>query len=311
MRMRFSPMVLLLLLPPIAPQKLPPIAPQAPQWNEDRGDVCVGRPCGNTVVAIASARPELPPMTLSKRTGLRFTVMSAWSSDALPVQALMNHAQYATRHGYEYYVHWLKTMGETGMKGLDPGWVKVDGFRVLLSRDRPPDYIFYLDADSQFVRGDVRLEELVDPAERWSVYAQEFYSSLAPSDGMLVRGDEFGRRFVDDWWRKRHTCASHNREQGAYYDVIGLAHAREKFPNVTLSPYKCSSLCGRGKNRVFNDCYRNWLIENELGVRNFHPSIYFYRPEGIARGAPESGYVLRTNAQSKKAFSDFVPPEER
>ena len=235
MRLRFGPMVLLLLLPPIAPQKLPPIVPQAPQWHENRGDACVGRPCGNAVVANASARPELPPMSLSNRTGLRFTVMSAWSSNgALPMQALMNHAQYATRHGYEYYAHWIKNMGAaTGIKGLDPAWVKVDGFRVLLSRDSPPDYIFYLDADSQFVRGDVRLEELVDPAERWSVYAQEIGASLPPSDGMLVRGDEFGRRFVDDWWAKRHTCPSKNREQGAYYDAIGLAHARENFTNVT------------------------------------------------------------------------------
>lgn len=195
---------------------------------------------------------------------------------------------------------------------LDPGWVKVDGLRVLVSRTRPPDYIFYLDVDAQFVRSDVRLEELVDRSEQWSVYAMNHVlSALSQSSALMIRGDNYGRRFVMDWWDRRLTCPNQNREQGAWQDTIAINHMMNKFQNLTLSRYTCSALCGK-KNGGFNGCYNNWMEENKFGFDwpNSHPKIFFYPFRNVFHGAPVAGFTFNPNKHAAKQYFR-VPLKER
>jgi hypothetical protein len=222
------------------------------------------------------------PKQISQSENIRIAVMSVWvSKKPLDNLRLLNHQQYCAKLGYDFYhLHIPLSAYQHHYKNLEYGWVSVDlALFLLQQRDFHFDYLFKLDMDAAFARDDLRLETLIDPFERYSVYATQIEESrFTQSHTWILRRNNVAERFLWKWWGY-HTmrgCSHLAQEQGAFHFAIG-EFLSNHHPNV--NSFDCHLHCNSHRSTfAHHHCVLDWYEDNGFGMSGYFddPAIYLY-----------------------------------
>lgn len=171
-----------------------------------------------------------------------FTAWGRFNSIAQYKPRIDHHVAYTSLHGYKYVIFVGEDISSTDKemlgKGvevivvpgfldrtdqsphkrpLQTGWLKIDGFQLLLARFRAPALFFYVDMDVIFHNFQVSLSSVLRGKSQ-SVFVQDKQANrmFSPSHAVAIRHSPAARRFVEDWASQLPLCPHLNMEQGAW-----------------------------------------------------------------------------------------------
>ena len=196
-------------------------------------------------------------------------VFSVWVGDKPLNETLLNHNIYCRRHGYEYKHFYLSPEEFREKYGSIPfGWYSVLMAKELILNSTAR-YFLKLDIDCIFARMDLRLESLIDPYDRYSIYLSQSSTITRFTSGhtWMTRNDSFALEFVNEWleFTKRGRCDDQAMEQGALQLNTAYFYAKE-FHSYNVTTYDCIRSCW-SERRAFqhHQCAIGWLDENGFG----------------------------------------------
>ena len=200
---------------------------------------CVGTICGNK---------QLPGVAASKPVTI--LVYSVWVGEPLE-DRLLNHQYYCNENGYEYKHFYQNRTSFKSMvfrssfdKVTPAAWLSVYVAKELLKTSNA-DYFFKLDLDNVFIRTDVRLESLIDPLQRYSLYTTNTdpHKRFMQSQSWILKRSAYSEVFVNEWLEYVHwgLCGNLAYEQGAFHLAIGTAYSWHLGTNGTA--YDCPRGC--------------------------------------------------------------------
>eukprot|EP01032_Pedospumella_encystans_P014232 gene14232-16361_t len=177
-------------------------------------------------------------------------------------------------------------------------WLSVYVAKELLKTSKA-DYFFKLDLDNVFIRTDVRLESLIDPLQRYSLYTTNTdpHKRFMQSQSWILKRSAFSEVFVNEWLEYVHwgSCGNLAYEQGAFHLVIGTAYSWYLGTNGTA--YDCPRGCSTQRTTYKHyHCVLDWLEDNGFGMSgsmNTHPHIFVYPyPNTTSYNSPDDGFIF-------------------
>lgn len=199
----------------------------------------------------------------------------------------LNHQQYCKYHGYDYihltltsqeYLQLMITSEEANILAekfhIPYGWASVFLAHHLLSDTSSYDYIVKLDMDCLFANMNIRLEEFLDPQERYSIYTSHtlVQSRFTQSHMYILRNDDVAKKFVTQWWGLRYQgfCNNIAQEQGAFHLVLGKTIHNELLLNnqqKNVKEFTCDQFCYAKHRSAFHHhhCVLDWYDDHQLG----------------------------------------------
>ena len=116
---------------------------------------------------------------------------------------------------------------------------------------------------------DLRLESLIDPYDRYSIYLSQSstISRFTSGHTWMTRNDSFALEFVNEWleFTKRGKCDDQAMEQGALQLTTACFYEKE-FRSYNTTSYDCVRACWSVRSAFqHHQCAISWLDENGFG----------------------------------------------
>jgi hypothetical protein len=231
---------------------------------------------------------------------INILVFSVWvGSDVSLDASRLNHRQFCENNGYEYK-HFFYNISEIifpsnrNNKAIT-AWGSLMAISELFLISNA-DYFFKVDIDNHFTKPLFRLENFIDPLERYSMYY------LAPSishfrfkstHSWIAKNNNYSREFIYDWWsyHKKGSCDDMAMEQGA--SLLNLGEKISLAFGSNFSEYDCHTKCYTRRNSYRHYmCVESWFNEN-YGENNYiyHPDIFIFYAKKILK-SPIGGFSL-------------------
>lgn len=128
---------------------------------------------------------------------------------------------YCQINGYNYFVEKDGDKIKSKIPGRSFTWYKPHLIRETLERYPSSEYVLFLDIDAIFCNNSRKIEEFI--TEDFSILmTQDYGPSLVNAGVMLVKNDEYTKKFLQEWW---DICEEHPQyKEGLWHDqtCIGL-----------------------------------------------------------------------------------------
>jgi hypothetical protein len=133
--------------------------------------------------------------------------------------------KYCQDNGYNYFVEKDGSKIQSKIPGRSFTWYKPHLIREVLGRFPDTEYVLFLDIDAIFCKNSRRIEEFI--TDDFSILmTQDHGPSLVNAGVMLVKNNEFTKKFLTEWW---DICEEFPRyKEGLWHDqtCIGLWYER-------------------------------------------------------------------------------------
>lgn len=262
-------------------------------FSQSRDD-CKGYPCAVDLFPSIF----LGPSNRIERRKIKFFVFTTWLGESKYYNhsltgKKLNHLQYCEENGYMYQ-HFSISHNEMIRKwkgypsSYDKYWYKVYVTRDLLNSGLA-DYYVYLDTDVIFARLDFRLEQLIDPFERYSLYIPGSKEAFTQTQSFIFKGNStFSNKFVDEWLEYHHygSCKDISGEQGAFMMAMTTFFNNQPHESrLELPEFICARECfvhpkGHPKAAMWHYfCLTEWLkaYTKLFDGKCLHSDIFVYQ----------------------------------
>jgi hypothetical protein len=137
--------------------------------------------------------------------------------------------KYCEDNGYEYFVEKNGDKIKTKIGSRSWTWYKPHLIEEVFLTHPNCDYILFMDIDAIFCNNSRKIEEFI--TDDFSILMTEDYGpSLVNAGVMLLKNDEFSKKFIRDWW---DICEEFPQyKEGLWHDqtCIGLLHNKLNSP---------------------------------------------------------------------------------
>jgi hypothetical protein len=107
--------------------------------------------------------------------------------------------KYCNENGYEYYVESDTKKIIEKLEGRSITWYKPHLIKSILLDNPDCDYVLFLDMDAIITNNNKKIEDFIE--ENVSIIMTKDYGpSLVNAGVMIVKNDEFSKKFLEDWW---------------------------------------------------------------------------------------------------------------
>jgi hypothetical protein len=139
-----------------------------------------------------------------------------------------NKQRYAAKHGYEFICadHLIDA-------SRSASWNKVLWI-VRSMRVQMPDWIFWTDADSLVMNGEIRLEDIIGDGEHDLIITKDENGLNAGQ--FLIKNSRWSQEFLSDVWDQEQFISHHWWEQEAIKHVLSEMTEEEELKHVRCVP---------------------------------------------------------------------------
>jgi len=157
---------------------------------------------------------------------------------------LKNHQRYATKHRYPYRSVVANTPKDLDryLHGRNGGWGKISLIQEIFNEANPPEYVFWMDADSLFINDSISLEDLTIPSKDFVISGD---MGGINTGHFLMKNTEWSRELLRSAW-KFCPPPAFQFEQAGIMAILGGADAENQHTWVT-SMEKCRGRCVSSK----------------------------------------------------------------
>lgn len=230
---------------------------------------------------------------------INILVFSVWVGNIALDASRLNHYQFCENNGYEYK-HFFYNISEImfpsrrNEKAIT-AWGSLMAISELFLTSNA-DYFFKVDIDNHFTKPLFRLENFIDPLERYSMYylaPSLSHFRFISSHSWIAKNNNYSREFIHDWWsfHNKGSCDDMAMEQGG--NLLNLGDKISAYFGSNFSDYDCHLKCHTKRHTYYHYvCVENWLNEN-YGENNYiyHPDIFIFYAKKILK-SPIGGFSL-------------------